>query len=202
MYRRNAIFLGIYLLLAIFTLFSGCTSGNQKHEVTLHFIDDKGHPVVDIPVEAPDKDRNNYGKTDSDGNVVFQMYGDNNYEIEVVYDEYHSTRTVYPKENYYTFTLKPPPFPRCNIESQSSTDINGKWTFNGFANNTGTSGTCKITVELFVGDIISGNYEHVPVDTKTETLYIPSGGNKSFSINVNDPKNTASSFSISIEAVY
>jgi hypothetical protein len=155
MTRRNIFFLIFCIILVTFTLFSGCTSEsnsvNQEHAVTLHFIDVNRHPLADAHVKIWNNLGVNSSITNSKGDVVFTMQDNISSNIEVTYQGNSTAYTLLPPiGNYREIIFEKSPYPQCNIVSHKSNKIGGQWTVYGYVNNTGSHGTCIITVELFL----------------------------------------------------
>ena len=176
-------------ILVVSVLFSGCILGKQLQSVTFHFYQVSGDPVVGAHVWT----YNNSAETDAAGNVVFMLDPKLVYDLYVSYkgsvNEYSPIRS---DNNYQTFYIGTSPI--CNIETWEANNNYGRWTFSGYANNTGGSGNCKITAKIFRGD-----FKSVPVDSKTEVLFIQESDKKPFSIIVTDPENIARNYSISYD---
>jgi hypothetical protein len=99
-------------------------------------------------------------------------------------------------------------YPKCNIESFNTTDrySGGYRAFGwseiyGYANNTGRYGYCTVVVKLYEDNVIT-NRNLVPIDTKTEELYLEKGERKPFRFDISNYGDTVRSFDISIDDDY
>jgi hypothetical protein len=191
------------VFLVTFTLFSGCVeeSNSGKHAVTLHFKDVKGNPITGVGVQT----FGNYNTTNSEGNVIFTMEGDFPYNINVFYQgDMITYYKVYPTKKYYEYTLENSRFTKCNIELLDSThNYDGLWTsIYGIANNTGASGYCAVTADLFEGNMQTSDYNKTPIDSKTEKIYIAGGEKQAFVFNNSVPIDALKNhYSVSIKGV-
>lgn len=82
----------------------------------------------------------------------------------------------------------------CNIVSSRGYRYGTEYTISGYVKQTGRSGTCIITAELFAGG--------QSVNSKDTPFYIYQGDTIPFSITVYDPQGTASKYQVSARISY